>query len=98
MTPYVAAHPVAPADVNCCVAPSFSETVTGEMVCGFRTCNVTAADADPSGPVAFTVTELETVIVAGAVYSPVALMLPAVALQLVAPEEVNCWVAPNLTV
>ena len=35
MDPFAAAQPVAPADVNCWVAPRFKETVTGAMVCGF---------------------------------------------------------------
>ena len=90
IVPYVAAKPVAPVDVNCCVAPRFSETVSGAMDCGFSTCSVTAADADPPGPFAVTVTELEGGMTAGAVYRPLALMLPAVAVQVVAPAEVNC--------
>jgi hypothetical protein len=80
------------------VAPRFRETVTGEMVCGFRTCSVTAAEADPPGPFAVTVTELEDAMVDGAVYKPLALMVPADAVQAAAPAEVNCWVAPSLTV
>ena len=63
--------PVAPAEVNCCVAPRFRETVTGAMVCGFRTCSVTAAEADPPGPVAVTVTELDDGMVEGAVIQAV---------------------------
>ena len=34
----------------------------------------------------------------GAVNRPLVLMLPALALQLVAPEEENCLVAPSFTV
>ena len=30
--PYVAAQPVAPLEVNCCVPPRFNETVTGAIV------------------------------------------------------------------
>ena len=41
---------------------------------------------------------LDEGIVAGAVYRPAVLMVPAVAVQAVAPEEANCWVAPSLTV
>ena len=67
MVPYVAAKLVAPADVNCWVAPRFNEIVRGAMVCGFRTCSVTAAEADPPGPVAVTVTELEAGMADGAV-------------------------------
>jgi hypothetical protein len=52
--------------VNCCVPPKFKETVTGEMVWGFWTWSVTMAVADPPGPVALTVTELEAGMVAGA--------------------------------
>ena len=68
------------------------------MVCGFSTCSVTTAEAEPLGPVAVTVTELDDGMLPGAVYRPLPLMLPAVAVQLVAPEEVNCCVAPSFTV
>jgi hypothetical protein len=98
MLPAVAVQLVAPKEVNCCVAPSFNETVSGEMACGFRACSVTAAEAEPPGPVAVTVTEPDDGMLEGAVNSPVVLMLPAVAVQLVAPEEVNCCVAPSFTV
>jgi hypothetical protein len=81
--------------VNCCVAPRFKETVTGEIICGFRACSVTAAEAEPPGPVAVTVTELDEGMLEGAVNRPLALMVPAVAVQPVAPEEVNCCVAPS---
>jgi hypothetical protein len=94
----VAAQADAPAEVNCCVAPRFKETDGGEIVCGFRTSSVTAADAEPAGPVAVTDTEPDDGMLAGAVNRPLALMLPAVAVQLVAPEEVNCCVAPSFTV
>jgi hypothetical protein len=83
--------------VNCCIAPRFKETVDGEIVWGFIPCRVTAAEADPPGPVAVTVTELDKGMVEGAVYRPLVLMLPAVALQLVAPEDVNCCVLPSFT-
>ncbi len=95
MLPAVAVQLVAPGEVNCCVAPSFKETVTGEIVCGFRACSVTAAEAEPPGPVAVTVTELDDGIVEGAVNRPLVLMVPAVAVQVVAPGEVNCCVAPS---
>jgi hypothetical protein len=96
--PWAAAQAVAPAEVNCCCAPRFNETVIGEMACAFRACNVTAAEADPPGPVAVTVTELDDGMTAGAVNRPLALMVPAVVIQAVAPEEVNCCVEPSLTV
>ena len=67
------------------------------MVCGFKTCSVTVAEADPPGPVAVTVTELDDGIDAGAVNRP-AVMVPALAVHAVAPEEVNCFVAPSVTV
>jgi len=63
--PLVAAQTVAPADVNCCVAPRFTEAVAGEIVCPFA--SVTAAEADPPGPVAVTVTVLEEGMLEGAV-------------------------------
>jgi hypothetical protein len=59
---------------------------------------VTAALAEPLTPVAVTETVGEPGIVAGAVYSPVALTVPAEAVQLVAPTEVNCCVCPRTTV
>ena len=34
MVPAVAVHPVAPAEVNGCVAPSLTVAFVGEMVCG----------------------------------------------------------------
>jgi hypothetical protein len=80
------------------LAPRFKETVGGEIVCGFRTCSVTTAEAEPAGPVAVTVTDFDDGMLAGAVNRPLLLMLPAVAVQLVAPEEVNCCVAPSFTV
>ena len=72
--------------------------VTGEIVCGFRICSVTAAEADPPGPVAVTMTGLDDGMTAGAVNRPLALTVPAVAVQAVAPEEANCCVAPSFTV
>jgi hypothetical protein len=68
------------------------------MTCGFKTWSVTAAEADPPGPLAVTVTELDEGMAAGAVNKPLVLIVPALAVQAVAPEEVNCWVAPNFTV
>ena len=47
------------------MAPRFTETVAGEIVCPFV--SVTAADADPPGPVAVTVTVLEEGMLEGAV-------------------------------
>jgi hypothetical protein len=41
---------------------------------------------------------LEAGIVAGAVYNPADVIVPAVALKLVAFVAVNCCVAPNFTV
>ena len=58
----------------------------------------TVADAVPDGPVAPIAAEVEVSIVAGAVYRPVELMVPKVAVQLVAPAEVNCWVRPAVSV
>ena len=98
MVPAVAAQPVAPDDVNCFVWPSVTDAVVGEMDCGSSGAKVTAALALPPGPVTVTVTAVEDGIVAGAVYNPVDEMVPAVALQLVAPEDVNCFVCPILTV
>ena len=96
--PAAAVHVVAPGEVNCCVAPRFSETLAGEIVCGFKDCSVTVAEADPPGPVAVTVTVFDEGMAEGAVYKPAELTDPAVAVHAVAPEEVNCCVAPSVTV
>jgi hypothetical protein len=53
--------------VNCCVAPRASETAVGEIVWGFCDISVTAAEADPPGPVAVTVTEFDDGMAEGAV-------------------------------
>jgi hypothetical protein len=45
-----------------------------------------------------TVTAVEEGIVEGAVYKPVDDTVPAVAVQVVAPADVNCFVCPSLTV
>ena len=50
-----ASVPVEDMAAGACVAPRFKETVTGEMIRGFKTCSVTAADADPPGPTVVTV-------------------------------------------
>ena len=98
MVPAFAAQLVAPEDVNCFVCPRVTDADVGEIDCGSSGARVTAALALPPGPVAVTVTPVEDGIVAGAVKRPVEEMLPAVALQLVAPEDVNCFVCPILTV
>ena len=54
--------------------------------------------AEPPGPVAVTVTDDDAGIVPGATYRPVEVMLPAEAVQLVAPAEVNCCDLPRPTV
>ena len=97
MDPALAVQLVAPADVNCCVAPRSKLTEAGEIVCGGMGSSVTLALADPPGPVAVTVTALEAGIVAGALYNPAVEIVPAAALQLVASEEVNCFVWPKTT-
>src|ERR1700733_2717393 len=63
--PCAAVQAVAPAEVNCSVTPSFTETVGGEITCGFS--SVTVADANPPGPVAETVAVPEEGMLAGAV-------------------------------
>ena len=64
--PAVAAKLVAPAEVNCSVAPSSTDAVVGEIAC-IGAMRVTVAPAEPLGPVAVTVTVLDVGIVAGAV-------------------------------
>jgi hypothetical protein len=56
---------IAPEEVNCSVAPSFTETAVGDMAC--RLSSVTVAEADPPDPFAVTVTELEEGMLEGAV-------------------------------
>ena len=96
--PAVAVQEVAPEEVNCRVAPRFTLAVVGEIVCAAGLDSVTVALADPPGPVAVTVTLFEAGMVVGAVKRPVLEMVPAVAVQPVAPLEVNCLVAPRTTV
>ena len=95
--PEVADQLVAPDEVNCCFAPRSRLAVFGEIACGGRGTRVTAALADPSGPFAVTVTEVDAGMVAGAVNKPDEVMVPAVAVKLVAPDEVNCCVLPRVT-
>ncbi len=65
--PYVAVQLVAPAPVNCCVAPRLSETEVGAMVWALGFTRVTVDEADPPAPVAVTFTVFEEGIVVGAV-------------------------------
>ena len=58
---------VAPVDVNCCVLPRPTVAACGEIVCCAGATSVTAAEAEPFGPVAVTVTAAEAGMVAGAV-------------------------------
>lgn len=88
---------VAPGEANCCIAPSLTLAIVGEMVCGFGFTTVTIAEAIPPGPEAVTVTLAEADMVAGAVYSPLEVMVPAVAVQLVALGATNCSVAFRFT-
>ena len=90
-------QPVAPEEVNCWVLPSVTEAEVGEIVWAAGAVRVTCAFAVPLVPVADTVTDDEDGIVAGARYRPVEEIEPALAVQLVAPAEVNCWVLPSRT-
>jgi hypothetical protein len=96
MVPAVAVKLVAPDEVNCFVVPRVTEADVGEMTCGVADLSVTLALAEPPGPVAVTVTALDEGMVDGAVYSPEAEMVPAVAVQDVAPVEVNCFDCPRV--
>jgi hypothetical protein len=62
------------------------------IACPAGAASVTVAVAEPFGPVAVTETIDVDGIVAGAVNNPAELIVPALADQLVAPEEVNCCV------
>ena len=95
--PEVAVQLVAPDEVNCCFAPRSRLAVVGEIACGGRGTSVTAAVAEPFGPVAVTLTAVDAGMVAGAVNKPEDVMVPAVAVKLVAPDEVNCCVLPRVT-
>lgn len=97
MLPAVVVQPVAPEEVNCWVVPSVTEAEVGEIVWAAGAVRVTCAFAVPFVPVADTVTDDEAGIVAGARYRPVEEIDPALAVQLVAPADVNCWVFPNRT-
>ncbi len=65
--PAVADQLVAPDEVNCLVDPRSRLAVVGAMVWGVSGTSVTAALADPLGPVAVTVTAVEEGMVDGAV-------------------------------
>ena len=91
--PAVTVQLVAPVDVNCCVLPSSTLALVGEIDCAET--SVTAAVAVPMEPVAEIVTVAPVLgSVAGALYRPLELIVPAVALQYVAPGEVNCCEPP----
>ncbi len=92
--PALAVQLVAPAEVNCCVFPRRMLALVGEIACG--AISVTTALAEPPGPVTVTVAVPLEGIVEGAVYSPLELIVPAEALQLVPPVDVNCWVWPRI--
>jgi hypothetical protein len=101
--------------VNCCVVKI--ATLTGLGVTATATCCATVTEADPESAVlaaetAFTVTVAGLGIVLGAVYNPVAVIVPTVALPPVVPftcqvtavfvvpvtVSMNCLLAPGLTV
>ena len=92
----MAVQDVAPAEVNWNVWPTVTLATVGEIVKGAT--RVMVADAIPAGPEAVTVTREEDGMVAGAVYRPDELMVPAVADHEVAPADVNCCDAPSKTV
>ena len=80
------------------MAPRSRVAEAGAIVWGGTGARVTVALADPFAPVAVTITVGDAGIVSGAVNSPDAEMLPALAVQLVAPADVNCNVRPRTTV
>ena len=88
-------------DVNCCVAPSVTVEVVGATVNVAADCSVTMACANLVASVvsvARTVTAADAGIIAGAVYRPAASMDPAVAVHVTMLFDVNCCVAPSVTV
>jgi hypothetical protein len=74
---------------------AFRGAIVSDVAAAVR---VTEAVAFPLGPVAVTVTDVLEGRVAGAVYRPVELIVPALAVQEVAPAEVNCWDCPTATI
>ena len=115
MVPTLALPPVAPftcqvtavflsnvtVAVNCCVPPAATKVLAGEME--IAACSVMLAEADTvelAVEVAVTVTCAGEGSVAGAVYNPSAVMVPAVELPPVAPltAQVTGWVALNCSV
>src|SRR5271157_5546499 len=76
-------------------SPSGRGFVLMPVIVGAGGINVTMAVAVPLGPVADTLAAPLAVSAAGAVYKPEELTVPAVAVQEVAPAEVNCCVAPR---
>ena len=69
----------------------------GEIACAAGFVRLTSAVAEPVGPVAVMETVDDAGMVAGAVNSPFALIEPALAVQLVAPGDVNSCVWPRVT-
>ena len=65
--PAVADHEVAPAEVNCCVAPTATVATPGEIVCAALPTRFTVAVAYPNEPTTVTVTVGVDGIVDGAV-------------------------------
>lgn len=65
------------------------------VITGAGGMSVTVAEAEPFDPVSVTVSVPEAGSEAGAVYRPVALIVPETADHDVALTFVNCWVAPN---
>ena len=99
MVPAVAVHPAAPVAVNCCVLPRVTVAVAGETTIGVAVPSVAVVLVDPPAPVAVMVTLLPEVgILDGAVKRPAEVIVPADAVQLVAPVAENCCVPLRATV
>ena len=103
MEPAVAVHVTLdwPVAVKCCVAPNVTFAVAGDTVIGgdvVLTSVTVAVAVWLLELVAVMVTVADAGIVAGAVKSPAALMVPADADHVALELAVNCCVAPNVTV
>jgi len=104
IVPAVAVHVtlVCPVAVNSCTVPSVTFTVAGETVMGGEELFTNVTVAVPAwlfDPAALMVTALDAGITAGAVKSPVELIVPAEAVHVTldCPVAVNCFVVPRVT-
>jgi hypothetical protein len=92
--PHDAAHVAAADAVNCCVAPTFTVALVGDIV---KAADVTVTWAVALVPLLFVAVTVQEPVVEGAVNSPDVLIEPHDAAHVAAADAVNCCVAPTFT-